>query len=229
VANLILIPTNREHSVLQPLLADIAAQNGWCIELVGFGPIAAAARASQLIALHQPKAVCLIGIAGGFQGRSVPVGQAMPFESVACDGVGVGAADEFRGAAELGWTMIQHETTDGETTNTMDQIHLHDALSERDADSKPDADSEYCLLTVCAASANVAEANRRAERFPNAVAEDMEGFGVATSCRIANVPVRIVRGISNWVGDRDFDHWQIDKALQSAARLAMDDLLGDIR
>jgi futalosine hydrolase len=72
------------------------------------------------------------------------------------------------------------------------------------------------LLTTCAAAAEEAQVEARLERFPAARAEDMEGFGVACACRLAAVPLRIVRGISNRVGDRDAEHWKLAPALASA-------------
>ena len=54
-------------------------------------------------------------------------------------------------------------------------------------------------------------------------AEDMEGFAVATACRLANVPLSIIRGISNVAGDRDHRRWEIDLAIDRLAqRLARD-------
>ena len=57
--------------------------------------------------------------------------------------------------------------------------------------------------------------------FPDAVAEDMEAFGVAMACQMHGVPLEVVRGISNEVGDRDHSQWQIDKALRAAAELVI--------
>ena len=42
---------------------------------------------------------------------------------------------------------------------------------------------------------------------------------MACACRLAGVPLRIVRGISNRAGDRDAKHWSVPRAL-AAARLA---------
>jgi futalosine hydrolase len=47
----------------------------------------------------------------------------------------------------------------------------------------------------------------------------MEGFGVAIAGRLMGVPVAVVRGISNEVGDRRRDRWKIPEALESAWRL----------
>jgi futalosine hydrolase len=76
------------------------------------------------------------------------------------------------------------------------------------------------LLTCCAASTDSRDADARRNRFPQAAAEDMEGFGVALACTLAGVPLQIVRGISNQVGDRNHANWQIEPALTSAADLA---------
>ena len=63
------------------------------------------------------------------------------------------------------------------------------------------------------------------EQYPGAVAEDMEGFAVALACRLTGVPLAIARGISNEVGDREFERWQIPAALD-AAWIVVSDLIG---
>ena len=47
----------------------------------------------------------------------------------------------------------------------------------------------------------------------------MEGFAVAVACRLAGVPLKIIRGISNHAGDRQHSRWKITEALLSAAAL----------
>jgi futalosine hydrolase len=61
---------------------------------------------------------------------------------------------------------------------------------------------------------------RRLDRYPEVVAEDMEGYAVALACRLENVPLVIVRGISNVVGDRLSENWQIPEALTAAWSIA---------
>jgi futalosine hydrolase len=74
-------------------------------------------------------------------------------------------------------------------------------------------------LSVCAAAADPIDVDLRLEQFPDASAEDMEGFGFAFACHQAGVPAHIIRGISNTAGVRDRAEWCIDEAAQSAARL----------
>ena len=77
MANLLLIPTQPELNVLQPLLGDVA-QSDWSIALCGFGPIAAAARTSQLIARQQTSRVLLVGVAGTYNPQQ-SLGTALEF------------------------------------------------------------------------------------------------------------------------------------------------------
>ena len=77
------------------------------------------------------------------------------------------------------------------------------------------------LVTVLAPSSSRAEADARRRRHEGALAEDMEGYGVAVACRMAGIPLAIVRGISNEAGDRDAKRWRIREALSAARRLAL--------
>ena len=129
----------------------------------------------------------LVGIAGGYQACA----GALVFGSVALDGVGVAEGDSFRSASDLGFAPESPERL---------------AL----ADDGPE------ILTVCSTSANEAMVSRRTARFPNAAAEDMEAFGVALSCAEFDVPLTVVRGLSNRAGDRDHARWTIDAALEAA-------------
>jgi futalosine hydrolase len=54
-------------------------------------------------------------------------------------------------------------------------------------------------------------------RYPDAVAEAMEGYGVASAAAIFGVPFAEVRAISNLVGPRDRASWRIPEALTALA------------
>ncbi len=163
---LILVPTERELEKLQPLLHGIDAA-----ELCGFGPIAAAARTSQLLATRRPLQVVLLGIAGSLS-PSLNPGAAYLFDSVACYGVGIGAGSAFQSASEVGWKQWVGESNDASIGDSL-QLGC----------SAPFQASGQ-LLTVCAAANGPEDVRLRRRAFPNAVAEDMEGFGVAVACRL---------------------------------------------
>ena len=200
-----------EQSLLVPRMAHPSKEVRYALQLCGFGPIAAAARTGSLLARYRPERVLLIGIAGSYDVGRIPVGTAVRFDQVACDGIGVGSGDEFVAASELGWPQFHGGDAQPEIGDviTLDSTYV------------PGVRSAGLLLTACAASANQREVEQRLRLFPKAVAEDMEGFGVAMACTMARVPLQIVRGISNRVGDRDSSLWQIEKALSAAADLAL--------
>lgn len=208
--DLILIPTELERQFLQHWWNGFN-RCGDCtdvlrspvrVDLCGFGLVAAAARTTQLIAQYRPTRVLLIGIAGALD-PALPVGTALEFGSVVVDGIGVGFGASFRNADTMGWSHWHDPQT---SAKIGDQIELQPG--DRPA-----------LLSVCAASADARHAALRREAYRDAVAEDMEGFGVAMACQLMQVPLRIVRGISNVAGNRDFKTWQIELALQQATRL----------
>jgi futalosine hydrolase len=78
------------------------------------------------------------------------------------------------------------------------------------------------LVTVFSPSGSAREAAERRARHPGAVAEDMEGFGVALACALERIPLAIVRGISNTAGDRDPKRWKPREALAAARDLALE-------
>jgi futalosine hydrolase len=75
------------------------------------------------------------------------------------------------------------------------------------------------ILTVSTVTGTAARADALAARYPDAVAEGMEGFGVATACALAGVPFAEVRAISNAVGPRDRGAWRIREALDALAEV----------
>lgn len=200
---LLLIPTEFERGFVAPLIEQSSADQNVTVTICGFGPIAAAARTAALIVQHQPEHVLLVGIAGSY--RQLAVGKAYRFSSVGCYGIGVGTGASFQTAQKMGWA---HWTGDQPSDRIDDVISIDDDQASLQ------------LLTVCAASENQDDVDQRRSLFPDAVAEDMEGFAVAAACRLAKTRLTIVRGISNVAGDRDKSNWKIEQAITAAWKLA---------
>jgi futalosine hydrolase len=212
---LILVPTQLERQVLEPIVAP-ALRRDDRLELCGFGAVAAAARTSQLLARHQPQRVVLIGIAGRFDDR-LAIGSAYRFDQVACYGIGIGSCANFSPAAAIGWPQWPGDPADGSPA-------IGDVI-ECAAEPTP-GDASRLLLTACAASASADDVRDRTRLFPTAAAEDMEGFAVAFACRLQGVPCDIVRGISNAAGDREQSRWRTAAALEAAGTLAAQTIAG---
>jgi futalosine hydrolase len=211
-ATLILVPTEGEERRLAEL-------GGFAPELgararCGFGPVAAAARAAQLVAELRPRRVLLVGIAGGYAPERAPVGSALVFARVDIEGVGAGQGPGIPGPG-LGPARLRFAQWDGPPGEA-----VHDSLPLL-------GPAGSLLLTVCAASGTPSEAEARRRRHPEALAEDMEGFGVALACRLLEVPLVVVRGISNRAGERDHEKWRVRDALAAARALALEWLQRD--
>ncbi len=214
---LVLIPTEFE---LQHAKQAIACGFPTEARLCGFGPIIAAARTAQLIQQHRPSAVMLVGIAGTYSER-LSIGQAVQFSDVGCYGIGIGSSSAFQGAAEIGW---QQWPGDASTQEIGDRIPLGELSDPNFASANhPNFETRAnrsLLVTATSAASNHDEVQNRLRVFPDALAEDMEGFGVAAACRLYGIPLTIVRGISNEAGERNKSNWQIPEAMQAAVKLA---------
>lgn len=191
------------------------------VSLCGFGPIAAAARTAELLALYRPARVLLVGICGTFDAERLPVGSAVEFDAVAIEGIGAGEGAALVGPIAMGFPQWPGGEK-GESQPIHDRIVLAGRAALADATALRDPARSALLLTTCAASASPAQAALRRERFPEALAEDMEGFAVALACALADVPLSIVRGVSNVVGDRDPANWRIPSALGAARLCALE-------
>ena len=220
---LVLVPTEFELRKLQPLIADSVAEANGIIMTCGFGPIVAGVTTAQLLAKVTPTKVVLAGIAGAI-GPRFSIGTAASFSQVACYGIGAGSGSEFQTASELGWTCLNETTA---TPGSQDILQLHSdpaSIQSWRTDSPADSGEAFnnsidqpLLLTVCAASANSTDVADRLKKFPQAAAEDMEAYSVAMACRMANVPLTVIRGISNLAGDRNKAHWDVDAALKAVS------------
>jgi futalosine hydrolase len=196
--DLILVPTSLE---LRRLEGPDPFPEGSVLALCGFGPVSAAARTAQCLAELRPRRALLVGIAGSLDAKRAPLRSVNAFARVRLDGVGAGQGAAFQPPSRLG--LPQWDGGPGAPVG--ETLELAGGGGE--------------LLTVCSASATPGEAALRRERHPEALAEDMEGFGVALACHLAGVPLTVVRGISNLAGQREKGGWCVDEALE-AARLA---------
>ncbi|MEO2028823.1 MAG: futalosine hydrolase [Fuerstiella sp.] len=212
---LILAPTPFELTILRGALESKIDLSSVALECCGFGVIAAAARAAQFLSLDSPERIVLTGIAGTFNNR-LQIGHAYWFSEVAAFGIGAGSGPQFLTAGEMDWPHWDAPAGSAED-RIGDVIQLTTGSSPRE----PNAGM---LLTVCAASAQQSDVDLRLAKFPAAAAEDMEGFSAALAGRICDVPVEIVRGISNNAGDRNKENWQIREALAAAAELIIETL-----
>ncbi|MDG4821521.1 futalosine hydrolase [Asanoa sp. WMMD1127] len=170
------------------------------VAAVGVGPAAAAAGTARLLALAEAggrpyHGVICLGIGGGIAGRVEIGGVAIATRSVAAD-LGAETPDGFLSIDDLGFGSARVDADAG--------------LVARLRAALPDAVAGT-VLTVSTVTGTAASTEALVTRFPDAVAEGMEGYGVA--CAAAGLPFAEVRTISNLVGPRDRSAWRIPAAL----------------
>ena len=174
------------------------------VAAVGVGPAAAAAATARLLTLAEAagtpfRAVIGAGIAGGFPGRA-PVGATvLGARSIAAD-LGAESPDGFLPVDQLGFG-----------SNLLD---AGPALLEHLTAALPEA-VVGDILTLATVTGTAQTAAALQARHPEAVAEAMEGYGVACAARTAGVPFAELRTISNPVGPRDRAAWRLREAFSA--------------
>ncbi|MER7443641.1 futalosine hydrolase [Micromonospora avicenniae] len=182
---------------------------------VGVGPAVAAAATARALALAevagQPyRAVISAGVAGGFAGR-VPVGgTVLGTASIAAD-LGAEAPEGFIPIDALG---MPPALLGGGSTIVADP-ELLAALRA----ALPDAVIGP-VLTVNTVTGTAVSTELLSKRHPDAVAEAMEGYGVAVAAAQAGLPFAELRTISNPIGPRDRNSWRMREALAALTEAA---------
>jgi futalosine hydrolase len=138
-----------------------------------------------------------LGIGGGFAGRAAIGDVTVGTRSIAAD-LGAESPSGFLPVEALGFGRNAY---DGDKA-------LAGTLLAR----LPDA-YEGAILTVSTVTGSAERAAELAAAHPDAVAEAMEGYGVAAAADLVGVPFVEVRAISNLIGPRDRGAWRIGEAL----------------
>ncbi len=179
-----------------------AAPDRFEVVVAGVGPAAAAAAAARLLATRPYTAVVSAGIAGGLR---APIGATVVgVRAIAAD-LGAETDDGFVAVDALGF---------GTTVATADESLLKTLTSALPAAITGD------ILTVSTVTGSAATAARLAAAHPAAVAEAMEGYGVACAAAGAAVPFAELRTVSNPVGPRDRAAWRLTEAFAALTAAA---------
>ncbi|MEH0819209.1 MULTISPECIES: futalosine hydrolase [unclassified Micromonospora] len=183
---------------------------------VGVGPAVAGAATARLLTLAEAagrpyRAVVSAGIGGGFAGRVAVGATVLGTRSVAAD-LGAESPEGFIPVDELG--MPPELLGGGPTVDADPELlaALRAALPEAVVGA---------VLTISTVTGTAASTRALADRHPDAVAEAMEGYGVAVAAAHAGLPFVELRTISNPIGPRDRGSWRMREAfsaLTAAAR-----------
>jgi len=177
------------------------------VEVGGVGPAMAAASTARLLALADAAgapyaAVISAGIAGGL--TAGPGAIVLGTRAVAAD-LGSDSPDGFLSVEELGFGTSTVECDSGLVAGLRHEL--------------PSAVAGE-ILTVSTVTGTRTRAAELTSRHPSAVAEGMEGYGVAIAAVLATIAFAEIRTISNPVGPRDRASWRIDEALAALTTAA---------
>ena len=76
------------------------------------------------------------------------------------------------------------------------------------------------ILTVTCATGTDERAAELTRRYPEAVGEAMEGYGVAAAAALFDLPFAEIRAVSNFIGRREREAWRIGPALAALTAAA---------
>ncbi|MGW5326421.1 futalosine hydrolase [Streptomyces sp. NPDC004014] len=184
-----------------PGAALVRVPGGYDLLAAGVGPaLAAASTAAALTAAALAGTpydlVVSAGIGGGFP-PAAPLGSLVVADAITVADLGAETADGFLPVTQLGFGTVTHRPPES----------LVRAVAQA---------TGARVGTVLTVSTVTGTAGRAAElrgRHPRALAEGMEGFGVAEAAAAHGVPVVEIRAVSNPVGPRDRAAWRIGEAL----------------
>jgi futalosine hydrolase len=173
----------------------------------GVGAATAAARTATVLSRADSLSVRYdgvlnLGIAGAYPGRAAIGDTVIGSRTVAAD-LGADSPAGFLTMADLGFGS--------------DTVDASADLTTRLAALMPDHLAGP-ILTVQTVTGTAGRAAELSERHPQAVAEAMEGFGVAIAASLHHLAFVEVRTVSNLVGPRDRATWRIGAALEALTR-----------
>jgi futalosine hydrolase len=201
---LIVTAVEAEAEALRKGLPGGAQAPGVTVLAGGVGAAHAAASTARALALDGGYgAVLSAGIGGAFRGRAELGGLLLARRIVAAD-LGAGTAPD-------------EEHPDGFLS--IDELGFGSGAAE--GGRLPGVEAVVgTILTVNCATGTDERAAQLTRRYPEAVGEAMEGYGVATAAGLFGLPFAEIRAVSNFVGRREREAWRIGPALAALTAAA---------
>ena len=187
-------------AVTQERDAILAACPGATVLVAGVGPATAAAATSAELAINSYDLVLCAGIGGGF--GPLDLGDIAVASSCVFADLGVRTDERFTPLPDVGFGVNRYDVAPRLAVELADLTGGHLGA----------------ILTVATVTGTAAGADEMQDRIADAVAEGMEGAAVAAAATHHNVAFAEIRAISNVVGPRDRDAWDIDGALAALGR-----------
>lgn len=150
-------------------------------------------------------AVVSVGIGGAFP-QAARLGDLLVAERIVAADLGAETAEGFLSVEELGFGTTAFAAA------ALDDLKLAAGIERGVVRGD--------VLTVNTATGSAERAQWLRTRYPDAVGEAMEGYGVAAAAARFGLPVAEVRAVSNLIGPRDRSAWRIGEALATLTAAA---------
>jgi len=190
----------------EAVLRGINGRKNIDVLLAGVGPITAAARTARILARKDYDLVVSAGIAGGFKGMA-EIGSVVVANKIVSADLGAEGPEGFLNLDQLGFGSSTTIPCDVEQISKLSQSLKAAGLLVQTGP----------IVTVSTVTGSDTTAKEMADRVSGAVAEAMEGYGVAIAAKEYRLPVIELRAISNLVGPRDRSSWRMNDALAALA------------
>lgn len=183
----------------------------------GMGKTNAAHAVTALIESEEVSAVLVFGVAGAYVGSGLSIGQLAVATSEVYGDEGAAAPEGWLSTEELGIPLVERGGVSRFNRFPLDEGLVSSAVDQLGGQGMIVGSGPFVTVSCCSGtSARGAELRRRFA----AVCESMEGAASAHVCSLYDLPFLEVRGVSNFVEDRDLSRWQLRTAAESAARAA---------
>lgn len=193
----------------EAVLRGLGETDRFVAKIAGVGSPAAAARSTAALMTGAYDLVVNAGIAGGFMNRAAVGSIVVADEIIAAD---LGAETENGGFSDLDRLGL------GSSRIQLKAELVECVRAALESTKRPVMKGSILTVSTVTGSKETAEA--LASRAPKAVAEAMEGYGVAVAAQQLGVPMLEIRTISNSVGPRNRAEWRIEEALDGLTEAA---------
>jgi futalosine hydrolase len=197
----ILIMTSVEAE-REAILRGIGPDSRIDVKLAGVGPISAGIQTAKALATDEYDLVINMGIAGGFADKAEVGSLVIANEMVSAD-LGAESPEGFITLDELGFGASTRVEADGDLGEILLEAIKAAGISVQAGN----------ILTLSTVTGTAETTSKLQHREPGALAEAMEGYGVAMAAKEFGLPVLEIRSISNPIGPRDRSAWRIKDAL----------------
>jgi futalosine hydrolase len=184
------------------ILRGIGSDSRIDVKLAGVGPISAGIQTAKALTADEYDLVINMGIAGGFTDKAEVGSLVIANEIVSAD-LGAESPEGFITLDELGFGASTRVKTDSDLVQILLEVMKEENISVQAGN----------ILTLSTVTGTTETTSKLQQREPGALAEAMEGYGVAMAAKEFVLPVLEIRSISNPIGPRDRSAWRIKDAL----------------